>query len=159
MLNKGSYKYIWWLAVIILMGTIFFFSSQPAYQSDELSKRVSRLILRLAERFSQIDIQISREVLVDQFNSLVRKYAHGLVYFLLAVLTAKALALNGAKGVRLFFLTLLICICYAIIDEFHQSFVPGRGAQLADIFIDSAGVAIGNLVYFTGKIIGKKTKN
>jgi VanZ family protein len=157
--NKGNYKYIWWLAVIILMGTIFFFSSQPAHQSDELSKRLTRLILRLAEKFSRPELQLSGEALVDQFNSLVRKYAHGLVYFLLAILTAKALALNGIKGCRLFFLTLFICVCYAAIDELHQSFVPGRGAQLADIIIDSGGAAVGNLLYFSGRIIGKNPNN
>jgi VanZ family protein len=159
MLNKGNYKYIWWLAVIILMGMIFFFSSQPAQQSDELSKRLTRLILRLAEKFSRIELQLSGETLVDQFNSLVRKYAHGLVYFLLAILTAKALALNGVKGWRLFFLNLFICVCYGVIDEFHQSFVPGRGAQLADIIIDSWGAVFGNLLYFSVKIIGRKSKN
>lgn len=40
-------------------------------------------------------------------------------------------------------LALVIYIIYAVSDEFHQLFVPGRGAQLKDVLIDCAGAAIG----------------
>jgi len=36
---------------------------------------------------------------------------------------------------------------YAVTDEFHQLFVPGRACSLIDICIDSAGVAAGVLMY------------
>jgi len=32
---------------------------------------------------------------------------------------------------------------YGVLDEWHQSFVPGRHASLADVLLDSAGVVIG----------------
>ena len=32
---------------------------------------------------------------------------------------------------------------YAISDEVHQLFVPGRGGQVKDIVIDSAGAIVG----------------
>jgi VanZ family protein len=38
---------------------------------------------------------------------------------------------------------LAICVGYALLDEFHQSFVPSRGASLGDVLIDSGGAAIG----------------
>jgi VanZ family protein len=34
---------------------------------------------------------------------------------------------------------LLIIVCYALLDEFHQSFVPSRTASLYDSAIDIAG--------------------
>ena len=40
-------------------------------------------------------------------------------------------------------LALFLCITYAISDEAHQLFVPGRGARLKDVLIDSFGAAIG----------------
>lgn len=41
----------------------------------------------------------------------------------------------------------LIGTAYAVTDEFHQLFVPGRACSLMDICIDSAGVATGILMY------------
>jgi len=39
-------------------------------------------------------------------------------------------------------LSAVIALVYAILDEFHQSFVPGRGFQLADIGYDLAGIIV-----------------
>ena len=36
----------------------------------------------------------------------------------------------------------VITVAYALTDEFHQSFVPGRGARLIDVGIDALGAAI-----------------
>ena len=42
--------------------------------------------------------------------------------------------------------TLLLVFLYAVSDEFHQSFVPTRPPLVSDVFIDTAGGAIGLLV-------------
>ena len=39
--------------------------------------------------------------------------------------------------------TLLLCIGYAITDELHQAFVPGRTPKLLDVLIDSSGASLG----------------
>ncbi|MGV8147186.1 MAG: VanZ family protein [Alkaliphilus sp.] len=49
-------------------------------------------------------------------------------------------------------LTLLVCVLYAISDETHQIFVPGRSAQVSDILIDSVGAAVGILIYLGMRI-------
>jgi VanZ family protein len=58
-----------------------------------------------------------------------------------------ALRRSGAYGYRSIVLALLICVLYAISDEVHQLFVPGRGGQVKDIIIDSAGATVGIGVY------------
>ena len=40
----------------------------------------------------------------------------------------------------------LIGTAYAVTDEFHQSFVPGRSCELRDVMIDSCGVLTGVLL-------------
>jgi VanZ family protein len=35
---------------------------------------------------------------------------------------------------------------YAALDEFHQSFVPGRGPAVADVLLDAAGGVAAQLV-------------
>jgi len=39
-------------------------------------------------------------------------------------------------------------VFYAFSDEFHQLFVSGRGPQLSDVWIDSAGAGVGILGYY-----------
>jgi VanZ family protein len=36
-----------------------------------------------------------------------------------------------------------LSMAYAIIDELHQGFVPGRTSSMADLFADGAGAAVG----------------
>ena len=43
-------------------------------------------------------------------------------------------------------LALLIGILYAVSDEFHQLFVPGRAGQFRDVLVDGAGTVLGVLL-------------
>jgi len=36
----------------------------------------------------------------------------------------------------------LACLAYAAADEWHQTFVPGRGGMVSDVLIDSLGVLL-----------------
>lgn len=45
-------------------------------------------------------------------------------------------------------ITLLICIIFALIDELHQYFIPGRYADPFDIFLDAAGTLAGIIIFF-----------
>ena len=40
-----------------------------------------------------------------------------------------------------------ICVLYAISDEVHQLFVPGRSGQFKDVFLDSGGAIVGAALY------------
>ena len=39
-------------------------------------------------------------------------------------------------------------ICYAILDEVHQSFVPGRSASVGDVIADTIGIFIAFLIFW-----------
>lgn len=39
-------------------------------------------------------------------------------------------------------------VAYGISDEFHQSFVPSRESSIYDVFADTIGTVLGNIVYF-----------
>lgn len=45
-----------------------------------------------------------------------------------------------------FGISLLVGLIYAITDEYHQSFVAGRGPSARDVCIDTAGVFIGIII-------------
>jgi VanZ family protein len=70
---------------------------------------------------------------------LISSGAHAFVFGVLAVLLAWALGQRRRVLVVAFGLTLL----YALSDEFHQAFVPGRQPDLMDIGCDALGAALG----------------
>lgn len=74
----------------------------------------------------------------DWADLLVKKGGHALGYGLLALAYLYAFRLDPAKLKYAWLLAFL----YAVSDEFHQSFVPGRYASWVDVLIDSAGAAI-----------------
>lgn len=56
---------------------------------------------------------------------------------------------------------IVVGILYGMADEFHQSFVPGRVASIADLFADGIGVTIGQiiiLILMFKKFTGRKKK-
>jgi len=73
------------------------------------------------------------------------KQGHSIGYFGLAVTVSRALAGGLAGGVTLpaAAAAWTIASAYAATDEWHQSFVPGRSADVHDWYADTAGALIG----------------
>ncbi|WNF36648.1 VanZ family protein [Bacillaceae bacterium IKA-2] len=138
-----------WVAVVAWMALIFFLSHQPATQSNDLSTGITELIVKTVENFApNIDFDIR------SFNHMVRKNAHFIAYLVLGVLMINALRTSGVRGYRSIVLALGICVLYAISDEVHQLFIPGRSGEIRDVIIDSAGTTVGiGLYLLIGKIL------
>lgn len=135
-------KILLWMSVIIWMGLIFKLSSQPAVQSGKLSGKVTNINIEAIEK-----VKPNTKFNIAEFNHMVRKNAHFFIYLVLGVLVINVLRINGVRGYRCVIFALFICILYASSDEVHQIFVPGRSAQVKDVFIDGAGAGVGILVY------------
>ena len=81
---------------------------------------------------------------IGRLHFLIRKSGHLSEYAVLALLVLRAARLSLQPLVtgwswRATAAALAISASYAATDEFHQSFVPGRTASLADVGIDTAG--------------------
>jgi VanZ family protein len=139
MTNK---QIISWLAAVLWMGLIFWLSHQPGGESSGLSLVITERI------FSIISVVIPAGWLdFEFFHTLVRKGAHLFAYFTLGVLLMNALGRSGITGMGRLLIAFGISVLYAISDEIHQLFIPGRSGELADVFIDSAGAAVGIGLY------------
>jgi VanZ family protein len=129
-----------WLLVLLWMALIFYLSHQPATKSNGLSKGATEIIVETVEKVApKVDINKS------SFNHIIRKNAHFFTYLALGILVANGLRSSGVVGYRSIGLALLICVLYAVSDEVHQLFVTGRGGQVKDVIIDSAGAVVGIL--------------
>ena len=78
-------------------------------------------------------------------SEITDKQGHSLGYMGLAITTARALAGGLASGASLGAATgaWAIASAYAATDEWHQSFVPGRSADVHDWYADAIGALIG----------------
>ena len=63
----------------------------------------------------------------------------------LGVLLARGLNDGLARALpdRRLVLTWFLCVIYAVSDEYHQAFVPGRSSDWRDVLSDAAGTAAG----------------
>lgn len=72
---------------------------------------------------------------------LIRKSAHFGSYAILALLLAWAFGAYWTRR-RAAVAALAVAILYAVLDEWHQSFVPLRDGRWFDVAIDAAGAAL-----------------
>ncbi|MBX0317344.1 MULTISPECIES: VanZ family protein [Shouchella] len=127
-----------WIAAILWMATIFLLSHQPANDSSKLSLGVLDFFMQsLSAMMPQVEMH------ADLLHTVVRKGAHFGAYFILGILMLNGLRQVGGKGVKAAVLALFLCFLYAITDEIHQLFIPGRSGQFTDVLIDTAGAATG----------------
>lgn len=76
-------------------------------------------------------------------------FFHALEYLFFALLIIRAQKAYWPEVAyrRRFLQVLLFVALYALSDEMHQAFVPGRCPSLVDAVIDSTGAIIANLFY------------
>jgi VanZ family protein len=79
-----------------------------------------------------------------KYDFVLRKLAHMFVFGVLTYLIAGSLE-RDQRPYLLF--VIIAALVYALIDEVHQSFIPGRYGTPRDILIDSIGVYFGVWFY------------
>ena len=141
-----------WLPAIIIMIVIFYFSAQPAEESADLSGGLSYHLVTMVKNMFGLEWNQEEVLLIsERLDYPVRKMAHLTEYALLGISVAFGLAYGTERFVRLSkenvrrlcFETQRIGSLYAVSDEIHQLFVPGRAGMVGDVLIDSVGVLVG----------------
>ena len=154
LLQSGTVRHIKkilaFLPALLVMIMIFRFSSQNADDSSVESLRITRDLL-VAVR-DQLQLSWTPEELsfyMEQSEFFVRKLAHFSEYALLGISLILPVIVYYSDRFRRKILSLIawgFCAAYAVSDEFHQSFSPGRSPQLRDVVIDSCGALTGILL-------------
>jgi VanZ family protein len=127
----------WWPA--LLWAIVISGLSTAGFSSEHTSRYIIPLLRWLLPGASLQTIEF--------LHHLIRKCAHFTEYFILSLLILRGIR-SGEKGwhLRWALTTVLIVAGYAALDEFHQSFVPGRGAAFTDVLIDASGGIAAQLV-------------
>lgn len=147
--------------IILLMCTffiIFGFSSQNGETSGGISRRMTETILGSSSRYRALEEEQQDKVL-HRTESIIRKLAHFSIYTLVGLLLMGLLSTYKIKNKWRIIITIIIGIIYAALDEFHQSFSPGRTPKITDVYIDTLGVMLGSLlIVFFRKLYAKYIK-
>jgi len=113
--------FIFWLPPVFWAGVIFYFSSIPSLESG----------------------------LAVSVDWVLRKVAHMGVYAVLAALLFRAFRTGHATELKkAACFAAVFAIGYALTDELHQLYVPGRHGRLRDVGIDALGAALAVIALF-----------
>ncbi len=131
--SKGRKIYIIISAVVLLavLVTIFILSAQNGEESSSTSGFFTKLIEAV---FGQ-----------SANEAIIRTLAHFCEFAGLGFLMCNFIF--ALKDKLRPFLSILFSVGYAVTDEIHQFFVPGRACQLSDLAVDSCGVVFGIAVF------------
>lgn len=80
---------------------------------------------------------------LESVHAVLRKAGHLTEYAVLAALLVRALRRPGRTPASIATTALAASFAWAVLDEWHQSFVPSRTASAGDVAIDTAGAALG----------------
>jgi VanZ family protein len=121
-----------WLPLIAWLAFISFASSDN-FNAGNTSRIIGPLILWLFPHTSPETL--------GTVHFITRKIAHFTEYAILGFLAARAFRTSPRPSIsrRWFLICALLIVVYALVDEYHQSFVPSRTASVWDSFIDMAG--------------------
>lgn len=136
------YRSISWIAAFCWMAVIFYLSHQPGSASSDLSSGIVATLLNFIDQVAP-----SLEFDVESFHTFVRKNAHFIAYLLLSLLSLNAWRSSGLRGLKQLVLGFGMCVLFAVTDEIHQLFIEGRSGEARDVLIDSAGAALGAVIY------------
>jgi VanZ family protein len=103
------------------------YASSDNFSADNTSRIIGPLVLWLFP-------STSPETMAT-IHFITRKLAHFTEYAILGFLAARAFRPYR----RWFLISVALVVVYALIDEYHQSFVPSRTASIFDSLIDMSG--------------------
>lgn len=143
--KKQKKKLISWILLLAWMAFIFYMSQQTGQVSSGQSGKIVLLL-------SKIGIEISQEN-ISNITFIIRKSAHFTEYFILYILLFNVIK-NYFHTKKIILYSIMGVVIYAISDELHQYFVPGRSSAIKDVFIDSCGgitASIANNLFYKVK--------
>ena len=134
--RKTQIKTILVVLLALLLAFIWLHSMMPAEDSAEESQRVGQLLTPFFELLGGEG---------NVTDHLVRKLAHFCEYGALGILAGALLLVKKESGIFRWSYALLCALAVAVIDESIQLLADGRGAQVQDVLLDTAGSLTGLL--------------
>lgn len=145
MLKRSVYV----ILTITWMITIYSFSARTAEVSGSDSMFITDYVVNFF--FDNPSSQT-----INLIETVIRKLAHFSEFAVLSILISISFRSFGfsAKAASA---SILLGFLYAVSDEIHQYFVPGRACRMFDILVDTLGASLGYLIFFVSYKIRIRT--
>ena len=145
------------ILLILQMWIIFGFSGQNGKESGSISRKITEAVTKNISSIQNLEKE-EKEKVLRKIEHIIRKLAHFSLYTIIGILLMSLMSTYKIKQKSRILISGSIGLLYAISDEIHQAFIPGRGPQIGDVGIDFAGVIIGILIMFMIRhfYLGKK---
>ena len=164
------------LCLLAICLIAFVFSNESSQKSNDQSSSAAQSLAQAAiENYHDLS-ERHKALLTDQLNTSLRKGAHAAEFALMGICAAlfaltflpaepkEGMQASGKKrkalqSQALIWLAALFCLLYAVSDEVHQFFVPGRACLLSDIVLDSLS-ALSGILFIWGLFVAlERRKN
>ncbi len=144
-------RYLSYALVAIWMVVIFVFSSQDSEVSDQQSGLFVELLGGIVGEGSGHE---------GVLTFVTRKAAHIFLYLVLGVLLYNVVRYFSVPVRRAVLLSVAIACLYAVSDEIHQLYIPGRSGEARDVVIDTvaSSVGVGGYMLVERRRSGKKLR-
>jgi len=131
--NLSTRQRLWRYGPLLLWIAFISFASTSEFSAANTSQLVRPLLLWLFPNLSESSLAT--------VHFLTRKAAHFTEYAILGFLTRRAFITSSHVFIQRYWfqLGLLLVVINALLDEFHQSFLPSRTASIYDSALDVAG--------------------
>ena len=149
MIRQSAPQRLWRYGPLVFWILFISLASTDEFSASNTSRIVRPILLWLFPNISEARLAVA--------HFLVRKAGHFSEYAVLAFLSRRAFISSSREFLQRYWfqLGLLLVVIYALLDEFHQSFVPSRTPSIYDSAIDVAG---GLTVLLIFKLFGKRVR-
>lgn len=127
------------------MAVIYWFSALPASESSRQSGSLAHWLAEVI-RPQASEAQLTQ--LAAWLDYPIRKTAHMTEYAVLGLLLFFFVRGWLRENRKNYIGAFALAVCYAVTDEVHQLFVPGRSGQASDVCVDAGGVLLGLFVIY-----------
>ena len=126
-------RFVWYYLPLIAWLVFISFASSNNFNAGNTSRIIGPLIVWLFPNTSPDTLAI--------VHFITRKIAHFTEYAILGFLAARAFRTSPHATInqRWFWICVALVVVYALLDEYHQSYVPSRTGSIFDSLIDMAG--------------------
>lgn len=143
--KKIILKRIFFLIILIMTCfVIFSFSSEDAEQSTQKSTGITKFIVEIISKIKLMN-EDTKIYYIHKIDPIIRKTAHFTIYAVVGFSAMGFISTFNIKNKLKIITSFGIGLTYAIADEIHQTFIPGRNGNIIDVGIDALGVITGIL--------------
>lgn len=143
----NSLRIILIVLLLLQMWIIFGLSNQDGDTSGSISRKITEIITKNINSIQSLP-KDEKEIKLKKIEHIVRKLAHFSIYTVIGFLLMSLMSTYTIKQKNRIIICAIIGLLYAISDEIHQAFVPGRGPLVSDVVIDSSGVIMGIFIAY-----------